>query len=34
MVDFTTHEGFADRVAKHFGASAVHALFGSGFRLR
>ena len=33
LVDFTTHEGFADRVAKHFGASAVHALFGSTFKL-
>jgi protease-4 len=33
MVDFTTHEGFADRVAKRFGASAVHALMGSGFKL-
>jgi protease-4 len=33
LVDFTTHEGFADRVAKHFGASAVHALLGSPFKL-
>jgi protease-4 len=33
MVDFTTHEGFADRVAKRFGASAVHTLMGTGFKL-
>ena len=33
LVDFTTHEGLADRVAKHFGASAAHALLGSTFKL-
>lgn len=33
MVDFTTHEGFADRVAKRFGASAAHTLMGTAFRL-
>jgi len=34
IVDFTTHEGLADRFAKRFGASMAHSLLGSGFNLR
>ena len=34
IVDFTTHEGLADRFAKRFGASMAHSLLGSGFSLR
>ncbi len=34
IVDFTTHEGFADRFAKRFGAAAAHVLVGSGFSLK
>jgi protease-4 len=33
IVDFTTHEGLADRFAKRFGASMAHSLLGSGFSL-
>ena len=34
IVDFTTHEGFADRFAKRFGASMAHAMVGTGFSLK
>jgi protease-4 len=34
IVDFTTHEGLADRFAKRFGAAAAHVLVGSGFSLK
>jgi protease IV len=34
IVDFTTHEGLADRFAKRFGAAMASALFGSGFSLK
>lgn len=34
IVDFTTHEGFADRFAKRLGASTAHALLGTKFQLR
>jgi protease-4 len=33
IVDFTTHEGLADRVAKRFGATMAHALGGKDFKL-
>ena len=33
IVDFTSHEGLADRFAKRFGASMAHSLFGAGFSL-
>lgn len=34
IVDFTLHEGFADRFAKRFGAAMAHALTTTGFALR
>jgi protease IV len=34
IVDFTTHEGFADRFAKKFGASMAHSMVGSGINLK
>jgi len=34
IVDFTTHEGLADRFAKHFGASVTHALLGSNVGMK
>ena len=34
IVDFTTHEGFADRFAKRFGASVMHSLLGSQASMR
>lgn len=33
IVDFTSHEGLADRFAKRFGASMAHSLLKSGFSL-
>jgi len=33
IVDFTTHEGLADRFAKHFGASMANTLTGSSIKL-
>lgn len=34
IVDFTTREGLADRLAKRFGTAAMQSLTGSGFKLR
>lgn len=34
IVDFTAHEGLADRFAKRLGAASAHALAGAGFQLR
>jgi protease-4 len=34
IVDFTTHEGLADRFAKRFGATMANALVGSGISLK
>jgi protease-4 len=34
IVDFTVHEGFADRFAKRFGAAMAHTLTKTGFALR
>ena len=33
IVDFTTHESFADRFAKRFGASAMNSLLNSQARM-
>jgi len=33
IVDFTSHEGLADRFAKHFGASMAHTLLGGNISL-
>ena len=33
IVDFTTHEGLADRFAKRFGASMANTLMGSSIKL-
>ena len=34
IVDFTTREGLADRLAKRFGTAAMQSLTGTGFKLR
>jgi protease-4 len=34
IVDFTAHEGLADRFAKRFGAAAAQSLVGTGFSLK
>lgn len=34
IVDFTTHEGFADRFAKRFGATMANTLLGGNLQLR
>jgi protease-4 len=34
IVDFTTHEGFADRFAKRFGATMANTLLGGNLHLR
>jgi protease-4 len=34
VVDFTAHEGLADRFAKRFGAAAAQSLVGTGFSLK
>lgn len=34
VVDFTTHEGLADRFAKHFGTSVAHALLGANISMK
>lgn len=34
IVDFTAHEGLADRFAKRLGAATAHALLGVSFQLR
>ena len=34
IVDFTSHEGFADRVAKKLGASVMQSFMGKAFTLR
>ncbi|HEX5337800.1 MAG TPA: S49 family peptidase [Gallionella sp.] len=34
IVDFTAHEGLADRFAKRFGAAASQAIIGKGFSLK
>jgi protease-4 len=34
VVDFTAHEGSADRFAKRFGAAAAQSLVGTGFSLK